>query len=78
MFQGIDGSYWTGGHDVAMYEGDWKWLPSFMPVEGFVWYGSEPNSGLGYDCLFLYQSFGYKGADAPCENHYYPICQIKN
>ena len=76
MYQGITTNWWTGGFDIAA-EGNWKWITSFEPVGDFVWASSEPNSGIGYDCLFLYYVYNYLGFDANCDAAQYPICELK-
>merc|ERR1711997_1207859 len=42
--------WWTGGTDFGE-EGDWTWSRSRESVGDFVWHSSEPNSGIGSDCM---------------------------
>merc|ERR1712002_575513 len=66
--------WWTAGTDAGR-EGRWIWPSSLSTVESYVWYSSQPNGGAASNCLRLYHSFSYKGADDPCANSYMPICQ---
>merc|ERR1711915_117895 len=66
--------WWTAGTDIGR-EGDWYWTGSLSSVNDFAWYGSEPNSGSGYNCLLLFASYSYAAVDYPCSNSKYPICQ---
>ena len=69
-------SWWTSGTDLAR-EGAWYWGASLAPVQPWVWFGSEPDSGLLGNCMVLNGNFEYKALDSSCTSERKPICQRK-
>ena len=67
-------NYWLGGTDKGRY-GKWYWANSLETVQDFVWFTGEPNGGTTHNCM-LYSYIWDSAADAPCDNTYYPLCQI--
>jgi hypothetical protein len=68
-------NWWASGTDIG-HEGNWVWEGSLAPVERFVWGPGLPVGGLTWNCMFLGNTYNYRGIDGLCSSNLYPICQI--
>merc|ERR1712130_50616 len=68
--------WWTAATDVGI-NGQWIWIVSLTAVEDWMWHPGQPNSHAEYNCMHLYYTVNYLGENTPCDQPFYPICQLK-
>ena len=51
-------------------------MNSLRPVGDFVWWQTQPNGGLDENCMYCTVDAGISFWDVPCDDEYYPVCQI--
>ena len=68
--------YYLHTNNCIYREGDWFWMNSLRPVGDFVWWQTQPNGGLDENCMYCTVDAGISFWDVPCDDEYYPVCQI--